>query len=42
MKNNKSKQIKGEGILKEITGKKRDKRYIYADYISILSEGTKI
>ncbi len=30
----------GTGILQEITGKKRDKRFIYAEYISILSEGT--
>lgn len=30
------------GILKEITGRKRDKRYIYAEYVNILSEGTQI
>jgi Fic family protein len=35
-------QLEGAGILKEITGKKRDRRFIYADYINILSEGTKI
>jgi Fic family protein len=34
-------QLKKAGILKEITGRKRDKRYIYADYLNILSEGTK-
>lgn len=28
------------GILKEITGKKRDKRYAYSQYLEILSEGT--
>ena len=33
-------QLEGAGILQEITGKKRDKRFIYAEYISILSEGT--
>ena len=33
-------QLEGAGILHEITGKKRDKRFIYAEYISILSEGT--
>ena len=33
-------QLEGSGILHEITGKKRDKRFIYAEYISILSEGT--
>lgn len=27
-------------ILKEITGKKRDKRYTYWEYIALLSEGT--
>ncbi len=34
-------QFETAGILKEITGRKRDKRYIYADYMNILSEGTK-
>lgn len=34
-------QFERAGILKEITGRKRDKRYIYADYLNILSEGTK-
>ena len=35
-------QLEGLGILKEITGRKRDKRYIYADYLHILEEGTKL
>lgn len=34
-------QFEKAGILKEITGRKRDKRYIYNDYLKILSEGTK-
>jgi Fic family protein len=29
------------GILKELTGKQRDKKYGYMEYINILSEGTK-
>lgn len=33
-------QIEAIGILKEITGQKRNKRYIYAEYMNILSEGT--
>lgn len=33
-------QLESAGILKEITGRKRDKRYIYAEYFNILSEGT--
>ena len=33
-------QLEGAGILQEITGKKRDKRFIYGAYITILSEGT--
>ena len=28
------------GILKEVTGKKRDKRYVYSAYVDILSQGT--
>lgn len=28
-------------ILREITGRKRDKRYVYSDYLHILEEGTK-
>jgi Fic family protein len=35
-------QLEDIGILREITGRKRDKRYLYADYIDILSEGTKV
>lgn len=35
-------QLENIGILKEITGRKRDKRYIYADYLQILEEGTKL
>lgn len=35
-------QLEGVEILKEITGRKRDKRYIYADYLLILEEGTKL
>lgn len=35
-------QIEQAGILKEITGQKRNKRYIYAEYMNILSEGTKL
>lgn len=34
-------QLEDAGILREITGRKRDKRYLYADYVQILSEGTK-
>ena len=29
------------GILKEMTGKKRAKRFVYAEYMNILSEGTR-
>lgn len=35
-------QLEAAGILKEITGRKRDRRFIYAEYLNILSEGTKI
>lgn len=35
-------QLEGIGILREITGRKRDKRYIYSDYLLILEEGTKL
>jgi Fic family protein len=34
-------QFEKHGILKEITGKKRDKMYVYKQYIDILSEGTR-
>ncbi|MBW2632280.1 MAG: Fic family protein [Deltaproteobacteria bacterium] len=33
-------QFEKAGILEEITGRKRDKRYVYAQYVKILSEGT--
>lgn len=29
-------------ILRSTTGRKRDKRYVYDDYLNILAEGTKI
>jgi len=35
-------QLEKAGILRETTGKKRDKRYVYNDYLNILTEGTKI
>jgi Fic family protein len=35
-------QLEKAGILKEVTGKKRDKRYVYNDYLKILADGTKI
>ena len=35
-------QLEVIGILREITGRKRDKRYIYSDYLHILEEGTKL
>lgn len=34
-------QFERAGILREITGRKRDKRYVYSEYLNILSEGTK-
>ncbi len=33
-------QFEKAGILEETTGRKRDKRYVYAEYVNILSEGT--
>ncbi len=33
-------QFVATGILKEITGKRRDKRYSYWEYLAFLSEGT--
>ena len=33
-------QFEKAGILKEVTGKKRGKEYLYKDYLDILSEGT--
>ena len=35
-------QLEKAGILRETTGKKRDKRFVYNDYLDILTEGTKI
>ena len=35
-------QLEKVQILREITGRKRDKRYVYSDYLDILAEGTKI
>jgi len=35
-------QLEKAGILRETTGRKRDKRFVYSDYLNILSEGTRI
>jgi cell filamentation protein, protein adenylyltransferase len=35
-------QLEGAGILKEMTGRKRDRRYLYAEYLNILAEGTRV
>ena len=35
-------QLEKAAILRETTGRKRDKRFVYGDYLNILSEGTKI
>jgi hypothetical protein len=35
-------QLEKVRILKETTGRKLDKRYVYSDYLNILAEGTKI
>jgi Fic family protein len=35
-------QLEKVQILRETTGRKRDKRYVYNDYLDILTEGTKI
>ena len=35
-------QLEKVQILRETTGRKRDKRYVYSDYLNILTEGTKI
>ena len=32
--------LENEGILREITGKQRDRRYVYDAYLNILNEGT--
>jgi Fic family protein len=34
-------QLEKVQILRETTGRKRDKRYVYSDYLDILTEGTK-
>jgi hypothetical protein len=35
-------QLEKIHILRETTDRKRDKRYVYDDYLNILAEGTKI
>jgi Fic family protein len=35
-------QLEGIGILKEVSGKQRDKRYLYVDYMNLLSEGANL
>ncbi len=35
-------QLEKVKILRETTGRKRDRRYVYSDYLDILAEGTKI
>ncbi len=35
-------QLEKAKILKEMTGRKRDKRFVYSDYLDVLAEGTKI
>ena len=35
-------QLEKVQILRETTGRKRDKRYVYSGYLDILAEGTKI
>ncbi len=34
-------QLEGIGILREITGRKRNKQYVYAEYMNLIAEGTK-
>jgi Fic family protein len=34
-------QLEKAGIIRELTGRKRDKRFVYREYLNILSEGTK-
>jgi predicted transcriptional regulator len=34
-------QLEKVQILRETTGRKRNKRYVYSDYLDILTEGTK-
>jgi predicted transcriptional regulator len=35
-------QLEKAKILRETTGRKRDKRYVYSNYLDILAEETKI
>lgn len=35
-------QLEKAGIIRELTGRKRDKRFVYSEYLNILAEGTKI
>jgi DNA-binding MarR family transcriptional regulator len=35
-------QLEKAEILRETTGRKRGKRYVYSEYLNILAEGTKI
>ncbi|MCF7799841.1 Fic family protein [Candidatus Babeliales bacterium] len=35
-------QFERIGILKEITGKKRNRKFVYAEYLNILSQGTQL
>jgi Fic family protein len=35
------KLLEGLGILREVTGKQRDRQYLYGDYVNILSDGPK-
>jgi len=32
--------LEGQGIVREITGKKRGRAFAYAEYIKIMNEGT--
>lgn len=34
-------QFEKAHLLKEVTGRKRDKRYVYNDYLNLLAEGTR-
>jgi hypothetical protein len=40
--NGPDRRLKKVQILRETTGRKRDKLYVYSDYLDILAEGTKI
>jgi Fic family protein len=35
-------QLEGIGILEEITGRKRNKQYIYKEYMNLIAEGTRL